>query len=83
MCATSGCRRRDRRDFSPPPSRFPGTGFPFNAKFIAEGGIWTADDLKRVLGFGVETVVIGTSITRPQKITERFVGVFGNKKAGA
>jgi N-acylglucosamine-6-phosphate 2-epimerase len=41
--------------------------------FIAEGGIWTPDQLKFVLELGVWSAVVGTAITRPKNITERFV----------
>ncbi len=41
---------------------------------IAEGGIWTPEQLKAALDTGVWSAVIGTAITRPKDITERFVG---------
>ena len=40
---------------------------------VAEGGIWTPEQLKGVLDTGVWTVVIGGAITRPLEITKRFV----------
>ncbi|HHV31855.1 N-acetylmannosamine-6-phosphate 2-epimerase [Caproiciproducens sp. LBM24188] len=40
---------------------------------IAEGGIWTPEQLKSALDTGVWAAVVGTAITRPQSITERFV----------
>ncbi len=40
---------------------------------IAEGGIWTPEQLKEALGAGVWAAVIGTAITRPMDITKRFV----------
>ena len=40
---------------------------------IAEGGIWTPEQLNEALATGVWAAVIGTAITRPQNITERFV----------
>lgn len=40
---------------------------------VAEGGIWTPDQLKTVMDTGVWTVVIGGAITRPLEITKRFV----------
>ncbi|MET3697873.1 N-acylglucosamine-6-phosphate 2-epimerase [Bacillus oleivorans] len=40
---------------------------------IAEGGIWTPDELKRVIQLGVHTAVVGTAITRPMEITKRFI----------
>lgn len=39
---------------------------------IAEGKINTPQDLEKVLELGVYSVVIGSAITRPQLITERF-----------
>lgn len=40
---------------------------------IAEGGIWTPEQLKAALDTGVWSAVVGTAITRPKDITERFV----------
>ena len=40
---------------------------------IAEGGIWTPDDLKNVYKNGAFSAVCGTAITRPMDITKRFV----------
>lgn len=40
---------------------------------IAEGGIWTPDQLKAALDAGVWAAVIGGAITRPMEITKRFV----------
>ena len=40
---------------------------------IAEGRIWTTEDLKKVIKLGAFSVVIGTAITRPREITKRFV----------
>ncbi|MDR7078966.1 N-acylglucosamine-6-phosphate 2-epimerase [Neobacillus niacini] len=42
---------------------------------IAEGGIWTPEELKTVFDVGVYTAVVGTAITRPMEITKRFVNV--------
>lgn len=39
---------------------------------IAEGGIWTPEQLKKALECGVTAAVVGTAITRPMEITERF-----------
>ena len=47
--------------------------FP-DTKIIAEGGIWEKDQLVKVCECGVYAVVIGSSITRPMDITQRFVG---------
>lgn len=45
----------------------------FPIPVIAEGGIWTPEELKRVFEVGVHTAVVGTAITRPMEITKRFV----------
>ncbi len=45
------------------------------AKVIAEGGIWEREQLRNVLKCGVWAVVIGTAITRPADITQRFAKV--------
>lgn len=42
---------------------------------IAEGGIWTPEQLKAALDTGVYSAVVGTAITRPMDITKRFVNV--------
>jgi len=42
---------------------------------IAEGGIWTPEQLKRAMEMGAYSAVIGTAITRPMEITKRFVSV--------
>ena len=39
---------------------------------IAEGGIWTPEQLKAALDTGVLAAVVGTAITRPREITKRF-----------
>lgn len=40
---------------------------------IAEGGIWTPEQLKAVMECGAFAAVVGTAITRPMEITRRFV----------
>ncbi|CAM3220181.1 N-acetylmannosamine-6-phosphate 2-epimerase [Paenibacillus lupini] len=40
---------------------------------LAEGRIWTVDDMIRCFEAGAYGVVVGTAITRPQEITRRFV----------
>jgi N-acylglucosamine-6-phosphate 2-epimerase len=40
---------------------------------IAEGKIWTPDEAKKAMDCGAYAVVIGSAITRPMMITERFV----------
>ena len=47
--------------------------FP-DTKIIAEGGIWERGQLESVCKTGVYAVVIGSSITRPKDITQRFCG---------
>lgn len=44
-----------------------------NSPVIAEGGIWSPDDLKKAIDLGVHSAVVGTAITRPMDITKRFV----------
>lgn len=46
-------------------------GFPIPV--IAEGGIWTPEELRSVFDLGVHTAVVGTAITRPMEITKRFI----------
>jgi N-acylglucosamine-6-phosphate 2-epimerase len=40
---------------------------------IAEGGIWELTDLKQVMIEKVHSVVIGSAITRPREITQRYI----------
>lgn len=40
---------------------------------IAEGGIWSPEQLKQALLCGVHAAVVGTAITRPMDITKRYV----------
>ena len=42
---------------------------------IAEGGIWTPEQLRGALDTGVLAAVVGTAITRPMDITKRFAAV--------
>ena len=46
-----------------------------NVPVIAEGGIWTPEELKKTFDCGVYASVVGTAITRPHEITRRFVSV--------
>jgi len=63
-------------------SEFPSYGLmkryvdTLNMPIIAEGGIGTPEQLKTVLDLGVWSAVVGTAITRPKEITERFVSSF-------
>lgn len=43
-----------------------------HAKIIAEGGIWEAEQLKKVWQAKPYAVVIGSAVTRPKDITARF-----------
>lgn len=40
---------------------------------IAEGGIWSPDQLRAALDTGVHAAVVGSAITRPYEITKRYV----------
>lgn len=44
-----------------------------NTPVIAEGNIDTPEKVRKVIDIGVYTVVVGSIITRPQIITQRFV----------
>lgn len=43
------------------------------ATVIAEGGIWTTQELQKAFECGAHAAVVGTAITRPREITKRFV----------
>lgn len=47
-----------------------------NSAIIAEGGIHTHKELSEVLDTGIEHIVIGGAITRPQNITKDYVNIF-------
>lgn len=47
---------------------------------IAEGGIWSPEQLKACMDTGVLACVVGSAITRPQEITKRFIKAI--KKGG-
>ncbi|MGL5640527.1 MAG: N-acetylmannosamine-6-phosphate 2-epimerase [Mycoplasmoidaceae bacterium] len=44
-----------------------------NKPIIAEGGIWEPYEVKDLLDLGCYGVVVGSAITRPRKITEKFM----------
>lgn len=48
----------------------------FPIPIIAEGGIWTPEQLKHVFELGVHSAVVGTAITRPMDITKKFIEAF-------
>lgn len=45
----------------------------FDVPVNAEGNFWTPDQVVNALRAGAHTVTVGSAITRPQIITERFV----------
>jgi N-acylglucosamine-6-phosphate 2-epimerase len=45
----------------------------FSVPVIAEGGISTPEELKKMFELGVYSAVVGSAITRPMEITKRFV----------
>lgn len=47
---------------------------------VAEGGIKTDDQLKQIIDSGVNHIVIGGAITRPQLITKNYVEIINSKK---
>lgn len=46
---------------------------------IAEGGIWTPEQLAKIMKLGVHTAVVGSAITRPQEIAKRFIAAIQSK----
>ena len=46
---------------------------------IAEGGIWSPEQLRQAMDCGIWAAVIGTAITRPREITKHFIS-FLNKQ---
>jgi len=47
----------------------------FSVPVIAEGGISTPEELKKIIELGVHAAVIGSAITRPMEITKKFASV--------
>jgi N-acylglucosamine-6-phosphate 2-epimerase len=45
---------------------------------IAEGRIWTREEAVEALAAGAYAVVVGTAVTRPREITQRFVKAVNN-----
>ena len=50
------------------------------ATVIAEGGIWTPEQLVEAFANGAHAAVVGTVITRPMDITKRFVKALEESK---
>jgi N-acylglucosamine-6-phosphate 2-epimerase len=48
---------------------------------ILEGRVWCPEDVTRAFELGVHAVVVGSAITRPQLITQRFVKAIPARKA--
>ncbi len=44
-----------------------------NVPIIAEGRIWTVEQVKKMFDLGAYAVVVGSAITRPRLIVQRFV----------
>lgn len=51
-----------------------------NAILVAEGGIHTFEELRGILDLGINHVIIGSAITRPQNITRDYVNIFSDSK---
>ncbi len=49
-----------------------------NKFFIAEGKVDTEEKLRNAIGLGVDGIVIGSQITRPQLITEKYVNMISS-----
>ncbi|CUT01162.1 N-acetylmannosamine-6-phosphate 2-epimerase [Candidatus Chrysopegis kryptomonas] len=50
-----------------------------NIPVIAEGRIWTVEQARRMFELGAYAVVVGSAITRPRLIVQRFVEAISNK----
>ncbi|CAH1220441.1 Putative N-acetylmannosamine-6-phosphate 2-epimerase [Paenibacillus allorhizoplanae] len=48
---------------------------------VAEGRIWTPEEAAKALACGATYVVVGSAITRPQLITERYVKALYTQRA--
>lgn len=46
---------------------------------IAEGGIWSPDQLKKIFDLEVHAAVVGSAITRPLEIAKRFMSTVPNQ----
>ena len=47
----------------------------FNIPIILEGRIWEPKDIKKAFKLQAFSVVIGSSVTRPQLIVKRFIDI--------
>jgi N-acylglucosamine-6-phosphate 2-epimerase len=54
-----------------------------NVPVILEGRVWTPAELTSAFEIGAYAVVVGSAITRPQLITERFVSAIPTRRARA
>jgi len=52
-----------------------------NVPVILEGRVWTPEELTRAFEIGAYAVVVGSAITRPQLITERFVKAIPSRRS--
>jgi N-acylglucosamine-6-phosphate 2-epimerase len=50
-----------------------------NVPVFAEGRIWTREEAARAFDLGASFIVVGTAITNPLAITERFVAAIGQR----
>jgi N-acylglucosamine-6-phosphate 2-epimerase len=74
--------------YTPGSPKQPGPDFELLAKLaaespvpvFAEGRIWTREEARRAIDLGASFVVVGTAITNPQAITERFIAALASEK---
>jgi len=51
-----------------------------NTPIVAEGGIWSPEQMREAFLQGIHCCVVGTAITRPQEITKRYVSYIPERK---
>lgn len=51
-----------------------------NSPIVAEGGIWQPEQLVKAYQSGAYTAIVGTAITRPMNITQKFVDAIASIK---
>lgn len=56
-----------------------GLSAKLDCPIILEGRIWNPEEVQKAFELGAHAVVIGSAITRPHLITQRFIKVRGNK----